>query len=318
VNDPGNPGKTYLCGKGIMRFDAMTPEARRRIDVIRQNDSARMATMTNRMHAIFRDNGLDSGIDEQAVVEMVVRRHGSPRETVYLQERHIAQAFQEAFFDRVPPADRLGRLQELVGATTKLNDPEDYVAVQNELRTWLMKAGRPAFVEDAFVSFADARRLVLELGGIPCYPVLADGASPLCEFEADVDKLIQELRERNIHAVEWIPIRNRTSVVSDYVTKMRGAGLAVTAGTEHNTLDLIPLDPACQDGNVPPGVRAIFWEGACVVAAHQFLTSHGECGLVDREGRPNTDFDSADTRIKQLAKIGAAVIRRSFDTCATD
>jgi hypothetical protein len=21
VNDPGNPGKTYLCGKGITRFD---------------------------------------------------------------------------------------------------------------------------------------------------------------------------------------------------------------------------------------------------------------------------------------------------------
>ena len=27
VNDPGNPGKTYLCGKGITRFDAMSPEA---------------------------------------------------------------------------------------------------------------------------------------------------------------------------------------------------------------------------------------------------------------------------------------------------
>ena len=39
VNDPGNPGKTYLCGKGITRFDAMSPEAARLIEAIRRNDS---------------------------------------------------------------------------------------------------------------------------------------------------------------------------------------------------------------------------------------------------------------------------------------
>ena len=27
INDPGNPGKMYLCGKGITRFDPMSPEA---------------------------------------------------------------------------------------------------------------------------------------------------------------------------------------------------------------------------------------------------------------------------------------------------
>ncbi len=49
VNDPGNPGKTYLCGKGITRFDAMSPEATRLLGVIRKNDSARMAAMIERM-----------------------------------------------------------------------------------------------------------------------------------------------------------------------------------------------------------------------------------------------------------------------------
>src|SRR3990172_1794236 len=48
VNDPGNPGKTYICGKGITRFDAMTPEAARLLGVIRRNDSRRMATMIDR------------------------------------------------------------------------------------------------------------------------------------------------------------------------------------------------------------------------------------------------------------------------------
>jgi hypothetical protein len=180
-----------------------------------------------------------------------------------------------------------------------------------------MKSGKPAFVEEQFLSFADARQLVLELGGFPCYPVLADGASPICEFEADPDKLIRELQARDVHAVEWIPIRNQTSVVVDYVTKMRAAGLAVTAGTEHNTLELIAFEPFCKNGAVPASIRSIFWEGARVAAAHQFLTLHGECGYVDRDGRPNPDYDSADTRIRGLAAIGAAVIQRYFETCAT-
>jgi hypothetical protein len=315
VNDPGNPGKTYLCGKGITRFDTMTPEAKRLTEVIRQNDRQRMAAMINRIRSVLSSRGLECEVDEQAVVDMIARRHGSARETVYLQERHISQAFQEALFERVPAAERVGRLSELLGAATKLTGPRDHVGVQNELRSHLMKAGKPAFVEESFVSFAEARRLVLELGGIPSYPVLADGASPICELESDPNKLIDELRERDVHAVEWIPVRNERSVVADYVTRMRAAGLAATAGTEHNTLDLIPFDPACKDGDVPPNIREVFWEGACVVAAHQFLSLHGDCGYVNADGRPNPAYSSADERIRSMAKIGAAVIQRYFERC---
>ena len=109
-----------------------------------------------------------------------------------------------------------------------------------------------------------------------------------------------------------IPIRNTTGVLREYVTTMRAAGLVVTAGTEHNTLDLIPIDPSCKDGAVPDDVKEIFWEGACVVAAHQFLTLHGECGFVDGQGKPNPDYASADERIAAFASIGAAVIQRYY------
>jgi hypothetical protein len=317
VNDPGNPGKTYLCGKGITRFDTMSAEAARLLDVIRTNDSERMVEMIDRMRTAIRSRGVDANIDEQAVVQMIVDRHGSPRDTVYVQERHVAQAFQESLFRRVPAESRLTRLGELLGAAPKLTDPLDHVGVQNELRSHLMKAGKPAFVEEKFLSFDDARRLVLALGGIPSYPVLADGASPLCGFEADPDQLIGELKSRGVHAVEWIPIRNSIRTLLEYVPKMRAAGLAVTAGTEHNTLDLIPFDPFAKDGDVPAKLREIFWEGACIVAAHQFLTLHGETGYVADDGRPNAEYDTAESRIKQLAGIGAAVIQRYFDTCAT-
>jgi len=318
VNDPGNPGKFYLCGKGITRFDEMTPEAARLIDLIRRNDSTRMAKMVAQMERLFSERGLRTGIDEKAVVEMIVRRHGSDRNTVYLQERHVSQAFQEALFEKVRPEERIERLSRVLGAGTKAKHPEDFVAMQNDIRSHLMKAGKPAFVEETFVSFDDAYRLILELGGVPCYPTLADGASPVCQFEESPDKLIAEIKGRNIHAVEWIPIRNKIDVLRGYAKKMREAGLAITAGTEHNTLDLIQFDPFCRDGDVPADMRALFWEGACVVAGHQFLALHGECGFVDGEGNPHPDDASADERIKAFAGIGAAAMRRYHEACRGD
>jgi len=315
INDPGNPGKFYFCGKGITRFDTMTPEAARLIEVVRRNDSTRMAKMVERMAHIFRDRGLEADIDEKAIVDMIVRRHGSDRNTVYLQERHVSQAFQEALFEKVRPEERIERLSRVLGAKTKASHPEDSVAMQNDIRSHLMKAGRPAFVEETFVSFDNAYRLILELGGIPCYPTLADGASPICQFEQSPERLIAAIKERNIHVAEWIPVRNTVGVLREYVMKMREAGLAITAGTEHNTLDLVPLDPFCRDGHIPDDLRAVFWEGACVAAGHQFLTLHGECGFVDGEGSPNPDYASAEERIQAFAAIGAAVMQRYFEAC---
>jgi hypothetical protein len=57
-------------------------------------------------------------------------------------------------------------------------------------------------------------------------------------------------------------------------------------------------------------VKEIFWEGACVVAAHQFLTLHGECGFVDAQGKPNPDYPDANARIAAFKSLGEAVIQR--------
>jgi hypothetical protein len=313
VNDPGNPGKMYLCGKGITRFAPMNAEAQGLIDLIWRYDAGRMDQMIGRLDAIFRTHGAGAGMTYADIKAMVVRRHDAPPDTVCVQERHVCQAFQQVFFDRVAEGDRQSVLARLFGTAPGL-DVAGAVAVQNAIRTHLMKKGKPAFVEEALLDFNQGMRLILALGGIPCYPTLADGTSPICAYEDPVEQLIETLHACGIWSAEFIPIRNQPAVLEHYVKAMREAGFVIMGGTEHNTLDLLPIEPTCLKGQaVPEGVKDVFWEGACVAAAHQFLTLHGVCGYVDGDGRLNPAFADQEQRIAAFARLGAAVIRTYFD-----
>jgi len=172
-----------------------------------------------------------------------------------------------------------------------------------------MKAGKPAFVPEAAVSFDDAYRLILELGGIPCYPILADGASPICPFEDPPEVLAERLLGRGIHCAELIPGRNRGEVVDRYVTVLRRAGIVVMAGTEHNTKRMIPVEPTAVGGEPLSDLsREAFWEGTCVVAAHQALSTSGQPGYIDGEGRPVAGFADGEARIRSFRQVGADLI----------
>jgi hypothetical protein len=314
VNDPGNPGRMYVCGKGAVGVAAPSPRAAALLATIRRNDTGRMAEMTARTARLFAAAGLDTGLDAGAVIDRIVARHGVPRETVTIQERHIAMAFQEALFDRLAPAARAARLAEVFGAPCEA-PPDDAVKVQGEIRSRLLKAGKPAFVKETFLGFAEAYELILALRAVPCYPTLADGADPVCAYEDPPEALIERMRDRKLFMAEYIPVRNTPAVLRRYVAAVRAAGIPVVAGTEHNTLDLLPIEPACVGGApIPDDLRAIFLEGARVVAAHQFLAVHGTCGYVDAEGALNPDYRSDEERIAAFAALGAAVIQRYVDT----
>lgn len=304
VNDPGNPGRFYLCGKGIARFAPLDPDAAPRVAWIRASDTDRMAQMTARMEDAFAAAGHPTGLTDAAIRDAVAASTGAAPETVVLQERHVARAFEQAL-----PADgdaRRAALEAVCGAPVAATDP---AGVQNALRAHLMKAGKPAYVPERFVDFDQAYALVLALGGVPTYPTLADGAKPICPFEEDVAALVARLRERGIHAAELIPIRNTPEVLVRYVRAFRDAGMIVTAGTEHNTPDRIPATPHCVGGApVPAEIAPILWEGACVLAAHQSRVAAGEDGYVLRDGTLNPAWSDPEARIADLARIGAEVI----------
>ncbi len=313
VNDPTNLNRIYLCGKAICRLDPPIPSAAARMAAMRSASDERVREMTALMAALFARAGLDGSWTSERIAQSVARQSGVAIEWVALQERHVAQAFQESLFRDVAPAARPAALGRLSAMSPGL-DPTDAVAVQESLRSNLMKAGRPAFVPEAAVSFDDAYRLVLELGGMPCYPVLADGATPISQFEDPPEALVERLLARGIYCAELIPTRNRPEVVDRYVGELRGAGIVVMAGTEHNTQRMIPLAPAAV-GGLPLSERAheAFWEATCIVAAHQELVRSGEPGYVDEDGRLASGYPDGEARIRAFRRIGAGLIANRAD-----
>lgn len=298
INDPGNPGKAYLCGKAIPRFDSPSPKAAATLGRIRTSDQDRIAKMALALDNVFTERGLPTVITLSFVCAEMALRLDLPVESVVLQERHLAEVYQEHIFEHTSEAERGEVLAKLLGAEPK---GLDRVTVQGDIRTHLMKAGKPAYVAESFIPFDEGVSLVLELGGLPCYPVLADGAKPICAFEETPETLVANLRANGLVAAELIPNRNRADVLRAYVHALRDAGIVVSAGTEHNTQDRLSLVPQCADGPVPDDVAQIFWEGACVLAAHQEQVANGKAGFIAPTGERIAEID-------EFAKLGEAIL----------
>jgi hypothetical protein len=308
INDPSNPGRFNLCGKGLTRFDPPLDSAARRMAAIRGASDERMRSMTARLSEWFARAGLDGAPTHSQIVAAVAERCGVPADWVSLQERHVAQAFQELLFSAVPTDERVAALGRMLPGFVQV-DTSDEVAVQETIRSSLMKFGMPAFVPEVPLSFDDGYQLILELGGIPCYPIFADAASPISDFEDPPEALAERLLDRAIYCAELFPVRNKPEVVDSYVEVLRRAGIVVMAGTDHNTKRMIPLALTVLGGApLSQQARAAFWEATCIVAAHQELSAAGRPGYVNDAGRLATGFDDCEERIGWFASIGAEII----------
>lgn len=277
VNDPANPGRVYLCGKGINPLAPRSEHAQTTARAIREANDERAERMLATLQDYFRQQGAEVSLNAEDISREVAQRAEVPTAWVSLQERHIARAVYDAVDD---PELLYGQAGEPASASE----------AQGVIRSRFLKAGTPGFVPEVPLSFADAHRYILDMQGIPTYPILADGAPEMSEVEWPPDSLIEWLREREIHAVELIPNRNASEVVDRYVRELSEAGFIVMAGTEHNTNDRIPVEPRAADGALGEGARAVFYDAACVIAAHQARCRRGEPGYVDATGKRAADL----------------------------
>ena len=106
-----------------------------------------------------------------------------------------------------------------------------------------------------------------------------------------------------IECIELIPGRNDSVVLKSFVEFFHEKGFIITFGTEHNTPEMLPLTVTAR-GSVPldGSLKKIAWEGACVIAAHQYLRADGRQGYVLPDGTHSIK------QIRELISLGQLVI----------
>lgn len=309
VNDPDNPGRAYLCGKGLDYPFALIAPWSEKLLLLKEESQRQVKEMIDKSNRFFRGIGVDVSLDYDEIRTTLTKR--------LVRERHIARAIRiQLFKNTIDEKGRLSLFRKLYSGKEPSASINDEAAVENEIRTRLLKSGGAGFVEEdpsAFLPVADILSIIQQAGGFPCYPVLLDDQTgSFTEFESDWQKLLDALTRMNIGCIELIPARNDLKILNGFVHFFRQKHFVITFGTEHNTPRMAPLTVSARN-QVPLNseLKRISWEGACVVAAHQFLRAKKERGFVAREGRARKD------QLNSFVALGEKVIGYFFDSKET-
>ena len=244
VNDPNNPGRTYISGKGLAYPVILKGEPLRQLEAVKAESNAQVEKMCGKLNEWLKAEGKSIQLDFNEIREKLTK--GS------IRERHLAKALRLALYP----------------------DAENPAKLENELRSKLLKAGGAAFVPEspeAFLPMKTVQEIIEAAGGIPTYPFLADDAKGnFTDFEGDLMKAADTLKKRGFRSVEFITTRNTTAVLEQYAGYLEDEGFIVSFGSEHNTPAMEPVKLRTRDAaELSLKLKAINWRGACAIAAHQ-------------------------------------------------
>lgn len=300
INDPQNPGRAYLSGKGLACPLKLSGKSRELFEKIKTESNSHTSQMCNRLNnhlaacdAPFRISF--SEVSDSLTMGNVRERHLAKALRLKTEEYFIDAAGQKLFYKKI------------FGGKQMKSNLDNKAAVENEIRANLLKAGGPAFVTenpDSFPEIADLCRLITDAGGIPAYPFLGDDATGrFTDFERDLPGAVQSLKSMGIYSVEFIASRNTLPVLEKYAGYCRNEQLVVTFGTEHNTPVMEPLRVlASGKTELTPRLKEISYRGACIIAAHQYLNGTGEEGFINGSSIPRSNERN------KFIKLGHAII----------
>lgn len=311
INDPNNPGRIYFCGKGLdYPFHLKCFRRLQIYNVIRESQK-QMKSMTAKLNDLIMKANPSISLNYDTIREKFAEE--------MVRERHLAKALSHLATEKYnTPAEQLQFIESLYNGRKSKAGPENPAALENEIRANLLKAGGAAFVEETGKSFLELKKIIKiihDAGGIPCYPVLLDDAAGrFTEFESDPERLFESLTSLGIGCIELIPGRNDHNILKKCVEFFDEKDFIILFGTEHNTPELTPLTVTAR-GLKPldDSLKQIAWEGACVIAAHQYLRAHGRQGYVLDDG------SLSHNQKNELIKLGHCVIeyflnRKSYES----
>lgn len=300
VNDPNNPGRTYLSGKGLAFPAKLAEPFASTLESVRQESNLQVHKMCGKLNEVLAECNAGFQLDYEEIKSDMTKG--------MVRERHLAKALREKIGSQFTTSEEQQHFyQTIFGGKTLKSDIGNFAAIENEIRGNLLKAGGAAFIPESPEAFLDMEmvcQIILNSGGIPTYPFLADDTNGnFTAFEAPKETVIEILRKRNICSVEFITTRNSIAVLEEYATYFSKNGFVVTFGTEHNTPAMEPIELFARN-NTPLSkmLLAINYEGACITAAHQYLVATEGIGYLDKNGKPDL------TKREYFATLGKALI----------
>ena len=300
VNDPANPGRTYMSGKGLTQPLKIGKDALVLLEQVQTESNIQTAEMVEKLNDFLK--GLNSGFS--FTFDELKAKYAKNM----LRERHIAKALRVAIDEKFDNAtDKKDFYKQIFSGKEVKSELNDVAGLENEIRGNLLKTGGHAFVPEdpkAFLSLEQVTNVIISAGGIPCYPVLLDDAKGnFTDFEKNKEFLYEVLVSKGIYSVELIPGRNTFPILKDFVTYFRAKNFLITFGTEHNTPQLDPVKVSCSGGvELDADLKQIGFEGACILAAHQYLVAKDQEGYLDSSGcAKRKEYDS-------FVQLGQAVI----------
>jgi hypothetical protein len=300
INDPNNPGRIYFSGKGLDYPFHTGFILRKQLKKVIKESQLQIKSMISKLNKLIEQENPSLRLSYETVKKEFAHD--------LVRERHLAKALRIMITSKFSTAEeQLHFLETLYGGKKSKTGLSDASALENEIRANLLKSGGAAFVEEdenAFLELKKIIRIIIKAGGIPCYPVLLDDPSGnFTEFEEDPDKLCNSLTSLGIECIELIPGRNNSTILKNFVGLFHEKGFIITFGTEHNAPGMIPLTVTTR-GSVPldRSLKKIAWDGACVIAAHQYLRADGRQGYVLPDGSHSKE------QMRELINLGQIVI----------
>ena len=307
VNDPGNPGRTYLSGKGLSYPFKLEEPFASQLAGVRNEANLQVEAMCVKLNEILKEKNAGFTLDIDWIKDNLTK--GS------IRERHLAKALRLKVYEHCANDETcIAKLfQELFGGKELKSKIEYFAGVENEIRGNLLKAGGAAFVPEtakAFLPMQTVCDIIIAAGGIPTYPFLADDAAgKYTDFEGNLEKVAEQLTERGFHSVEFITTRNDVKLLEEYASYLYDKGFVVTFGSEHNSPAMEPIELFARHSTpLSEKLMKINYEGACVTAAHQHLTTQGLTGYVDEKGV--ADRSKRDEFVKLGDQLINSIIER--------
>jgi len=284
VNDPSNPGRTYISGKGLSTGTLPAYVSTWLSDAVAKNNMQSRA-MTDLLNHHLRNAGAPFILDFKEILRKLTKGQ--------VRERHLARAVrlkaEKAF------TSEKERVEFYKIITQKEITSSDPATIENLMRGALLKAGGPAFIPEdtnSFASLETIRELIMKAKGVPTYPFLGNALEGECtDFEKNIETTMKKLRERGFFSTEFITPRNSIQYLEKTTEILWNNGFLVTFGPDHNTPAMEPLVPYAKNGiPLTQKVKLINTKSICILLAHQYLTEKTGNGWLDQNtGKPKYD-----------------------------